>query len=310
MLAIEEKRMGVSIGALVTEHISVGLVADNQIVGPVRRYPAQLDVEDALDGMPAEEIAQRIGHEIEEACDGQSLTAIGVGMPGIILNGMIEDSPNLKQTKGLNLAGYLSNQLQQKGIHAPIYILNDADAIAAGIAASRDQLDRLVRCWFVGLGVGWGRYPHANGFGEGGHSVVSLDPKENHCGCGGVGHLEGIMGHRAMRLRFLDLEPDEVFAEAAAGDARCQEFVRLWHRALAAATATSVHLDGPGKFYVSGTQAPHLQVGLVSQYLREMVQLTPLQGSTFEVIEADESLAIIGAAISAVQFAAPIAVSV
>jgi len=32
---------------------------------------------------------------------------------------------------------------------------------------------------------------------------VTLDPKENFCGCGGRGHLEGILGYRAMRLRFL-----------------------------------------------------------------------------------------------------------
>ena len=47
--------------------------------------------------------------------------------------------------------------------------------------------------------------------------MVSLDPKERFCGCGGVGHLESIMGHRAMRLRFLDMEPEEVFAKAREG---------------------------------------------------------------------------------------------
>ena len=49
-------------------------------------------------------------------------------------------------------------------------------------------------------------------------TVVTLDPKETYCGCGGRGHLEGIMGHRAMRLRFLDLEPDEIFANARLAD--------------------------------------------------------------------------------------------
>jgi len=82
--------------------------------------------------------------------------------------------------------------------------------------------------------------------------VVTLDPKERYCGCGGVGHLEGIMGNRAIRLRFLDLEPEEVFLAARNNDARAVGFVRLWHRALAAATATSVHLDGPGRFYLAG----------------------------------------------------------
>ena len=42
--------------------------------------------------------------------------------------------------------------------------------------------------------------------------------------------MEGILGHRAMRLRFLDMEPDEIFANAKKGDRRCREFVELAHR--------------------------------------------------------------------------------
>jgi predicted NBD/HSP70 family sugar kinase len=160
-------------------------------------------------------------------------------------------------------------------------------------------LDTLVRVGVLGVGVGLGRYPQAEGFSEGGHTVVTLDPKENFCGCGGVGHLEGIVGHRAMRLRFLDLEPEEVFEQAAAGDARCGEFLKLWHRALAAGTATSVHLDGPGKFYVSGPNAGHVQTNLLDQYLHEMVKMSPLQGSAFEVIPTSDVTALIGAAVSA-----------
>jgi len=45
--------------------------------------------------------------------------------------------------------------------------------------------------------------------------VVTLDPKENFCGCGGRGHLEGILGRRSMRMRFLDLEPEEVFRKCS-----------------------------------------------------------------------------------------------
>ena len=125
-------------------------------------------------------------------------------------------------------------------------LANDADAIAAGVAATRGQLNKLTRVWTLGNGIGYGRWPYVDGVWEGGHITVTLDPKERFCGCGGVGHLEGIMGYRAMRLRFLDLEPEEVFANAKQGDARCREFVDLWHRALAAATASFIHLAGPG----------------------------------------------------------------
>ena len=98
--------------------------------------------------------------------------------------------------------------------------------------------------------------------------MVTLDPNEKFCGCGGLGHLESIMGHRAMRLRFLDMEPEEVFAAAKTGEnPRCSEFAILWHRALAAATASSIHMTGPGKFYITGPNARFVNVG-VSESVR------------------------------------------
>ncbi len=189
--------------------------------------------------------------------------------------------------------------LENAGVRTPLHILNDADAVAAGIAATRGQLEKFVRVWTLGTGIGFGRYPQAEGPWEGGHMVVSLDPKEQFCGCGGRGHLEGIMGHRAMRLRFLDLEPEEVFANAVSGDARCAAFLKPWHRALAAATATSVHMDGPGRFFISGSNAKHINIDLLLQYLHEMVKMTPLQGSVFEVVPTSADTAIIGAALNA-----------
>jgi glucokinase len=296
--------MGYTIGALVTEHIAVGVVEHNKLVGTVRRFPDADSLRDVLEGMPAEEIVRRIAQEIELVSRGLVVEAVGVGFPGINRNGLVEDSPNLKQTKGVNVEEALSSLLGEKGIGAHVHVLNDAAALAAGVAATRGQLDKLVRVWFLGVGVGLGRYPRANVFSEGGHTVVTLDPKENYCGCGGVGHLEGIVGHRSMRLRFLDLEPEEVFEQALAGDARCGDFLKLWHRALAAATATSVHLDGPGKFYLSGPNARYVQVNLLDQYLHEMVKMSPLQGSAFEVIPTSDITALIGAAVSATRAAA------
>jgi glucokinase len=290
--------MARTIGALVTEHIAVSLIENNQIVRPVSRFPEAGKLSDALDGMPAEEIVQSIAREIESVAQGQSIEAIGVGFPGISHNGLILESPNLKQTKGLRFSELLTDFLKRKEITAPVHLLNDAAALAAGIAATRGELDKLVRVWFLGVGVGLGRYPQASSFIEAGHFVVTLDPKENLCGCGGIGHLEGLIGHRAMRRRFLDLEPDEVFAEAAAGDGRCRDFVKLWHRALAGATATNIHTDGPGRFYISGPNAKFVQLRLLDQYVREMVQMSPLQGSTFEAVPTSDETALIGAALS------------
>ena len=64
------------------------------------------------------------------------LDAIGIAVPGIVRNGVVEDSPNLTQIKGVHLADEVSRGLAACGINAPVKIANDADAIAAGVAAT------------------------------------------------------------------------------------------------------------------------------------------------------------------------------
>jgi len=283
-----------TIGVIAGGHVAVGVVDDNRLVSPVRRYPSYGDSE-PLAEMPAESYGAHICREVEAAAQGEEIGAIGVGIPGIIKDGLIEESPNLQQLKGLNLGALLSASFPSTSI----VVLNDADAVAAGIAATRGELGKVIRVWTLGTGLGFGRYPRLPGVWEGGHCIVTLDPKEKFCGCGGVGHLEGILGHRAMRLRFMDLEPEEVFQYAMEGDERCRNFANLWHRALAGATASSIHLDGPGKFYLTGPNSKFVETGLLHLFLHDMVKMSPLQGSYFEVIPTSEEIAIIGAAVDA-----------
>ncbi len=290
--------MAHAVGVLAMEHIAVGLVTNHTLAGPVRLYPNGAAAPGALQALPAQQIADAICTEIAALVAGGSIEAIGIGFPGVIRQGVVLESPNLQHVKGFNLARAVASAF---GNGVRILILNDADAGAAGIAATRGHLDTLTRVWTLGSGVGYGRYPLATGPGEGGHMVVTLDPRETLCGCGGVGHLEGIVGHRSMRLRFLDMEPEEVFENAATGDSRCAAFVQLWHRALAAATATSIHVDGPGRFYISGPNARLVDIGLLERYLHEMVRMSPLLESGFEVITTSDEVAIIGAAVSATQ---------
>ena len=219
--------MGRAIGVLAMEHIAVGLVEGQNLVGQMRVYP-----DDGAAVEPAAEHARRPDCRGDRrAGEGDRararLDAVGVGFPGIIRYGVVEESPNLPQTKGFKLEAALSALL---GGNTPVRTLNDADAFAAGVAATRGHLDSQIRVWTLGSGVGFGRYPSAEGVWEGGHMVVSLDPKEKYCGCGGIGHLEGIVGRRGMRLRFLDLEPEEVFANARAGDERCGTSSRVASR--------------------------------------------------------------------------------
>jgi glucokinase len=294
-----------SIGVVINERVVLGLIEDHKLSGPRQFYPENSEHsehDDALVEIPSEDLCDIIANQIVKMVpEGTEVDAVGVALPGIVRNGIIEDSPNLGQMKGAKIGEWIQETLHEQGRKYPVHIFNDADAVAAGLAAVKGQLDRLIRVWTIGNGIGFGRFPYAEGPWEGGHTVISLDLKENYCGCGGRGHLEGIMGHRAMRLRFMDMEPDEVFAAAKKGDKRCSQFVELWHRALAAATATQIHLEGPGRFYFTGRDIDRLELSLLKEYLWEMVKMSPMQSYTLEVIPENSELSIIGAGAAAEQ---------
>jgi predicted NBD/HSP70 family sugar kinase len=295
--------MTTAIGIVITDHIVAGRLEDQRLTGKPLRFPFDPAEQDVLSALPPSELVEMLASQIAFLQKGASspLSAIGIAVPGIVRHGVIEDSPNLTQMKGLPLADDLTRALAPLSIAAPVHIANDADAIAAGVAATHGRLEKLTRVWTIGNGIGYGRWPWVEGPWEGGHITVTLDPKERYCACGGLGHLEGIMGYRAMRMRFLDLEPEEIFANAKAGDQRCREFVDLWHRALAAATASFIHLAGPGRFYFTGHNAHWIELPRLRAHLESMVKMTPLQSFSLEVLPPDDETALLGAGVSALR---------
>ena len=296
--------MAKSIGVTLSERVMAGLVVDHKLAGPLRVFPDAHDDEYALVEMPADAIIHTLCQQVVQVADGATdLMSVGVGLPGLIKNGVVEEAPNLPQLKGARFQEVLAAKLKEHGVNVPVNLVNDADGFAAGLAAAHGRLDSILRVWTLGVGIGYGRYPFLPGVWEGGHIVVSLDDKENYCGCGGRGHMEGIMGHRAMRLRFLDMEPEEVFEAAAKGDPRCLEFKRLWHKALAAGTASSIHLDGPGKFFLAGFNVRFVDLSMLKDYVQKMVKMSPLQSYSLEIVQDDAETRVVGAAVTAEQAA-------
>jgi predicted NBD/HSP70 family sugar kinase len=300
-----------TVGVNVAERIYAGLIVDHKLQGKLVSYPpgpAPKDDDDDnfLVELPTDSV-------ISDLCDlvlqvakehEAAVGCVGVALPGLVRSGVVEEAPNLLQLKGAHVQELVSSALVARGLKVPVTVLNDADAMAAGLASQHGKLDHLVRVWTIGTGIGYGCYPFIEGVGEAGHSVVTLDDKENFCGCGGRGHLEGIMGNRAMRLRFLDMEPEEVFEAAnrrTGADPRCLEFKHLWHKALAAATATSIHLAGSRKFYITGYNVRFLDLRLLKDYLGQMVKMSPLQNYSLEIVEDDQATRVLGAAVAAEQ---------
>jgi predicted NBD/HSP70 family sugar kinase len=296
--------MSKTIGVTLSDGIVAGLVVDHQLEGALRRFPEDTEEKDALVELHTDALVETICKEVVLAANGVTdLDAVGIAVPGLIRSGVVEEAPNLPQLKGARLRDLVAAQLRNHGINAPVLVMNDADGMAAGLASVHGKLDTMIRVWTLGVGIGHGRYPFTKGVWEGGHSVVSLDDKERFCGCGGRGHMEGIMGHRAMRLRFLDLEPEEVFEAAKAGDQRCLDFKRLWHKALAAATTTSIHMAGPGKFFLTGFNVRFIDMPMLTDYMQQMVKMSPLQSYSLEIVEDRLETRVIGSAVSAEQAA-------
>jgi glucokinase len=296
--------MAKTIGVTLSERILAGLVVDHKLVGPLRYFPENEDESDALVELHTDALVRTICDQVLLAAGGaKDLAAVGVAVPGLVKSGVVEEAPNLPQLKGARIKELLTQHLRGHELNLPVTILNDADGMAAGLASAHGKLDSMIRVWTLGVGIGHGRYPFAKGVWEGGHTVVTLDDKETYCGCGGRGHLEGVMGHRSMRLRFLDLEPEEVFEAAKSGDARCLEFKRLWHKALAAATATSIHMAGPGKFFLTGFNVRFLDMPMLRDYMQQMVKMSPLQSYSLEIVEDSPETRVIGSAVAAEQAA-------
>ena len=311
-----EQRTGTgkyTLGIVVADRLYAGLVRDNLLISSLQSFPEgdqSFEPEDSpLVEFHTDALVEAIC-ELAVRTAGENkgeVTSFGVALPGLIRNGVVEEAPNLPQLKGARMAEVLSAKLSAHGVQVQVCISNDADATAAGLAAKYGKLDHRIRVWTLGTGIGYGSYPQVEGVLEGGHTVVTLDDRENYCGCGGRGHLEGIMGHRAMRLRFLDMEPEEVFAAATRRekpDERCVDFRKFWHKALAAATASSIHISGAGKFFFTGYNVRFLDLNLLREYLHEMVKMSPLQSYQLEIVEDDQSTRLIGAAVMAEQVSA------
>ena len=161
----------------------------------------------------------------------------------------------------------------------------------------------MIRVWTLGMGIGFGRYPLSRrrmggrpfGGDAGSQGAASA-------GAAGEGIWKASWGIGRCGCASWIMEPEEVFAEAKAGDARCVEFVNLgiarWPR-----PPHSIHLEGPGKFFITGLNARFLNLTLVNEYLHEMVKLSPLQGYSGEIVPGGGSVAAIGAAVNASQAA-------
>lgn len=130
---------------------------------------------------------------IKQELKGQKLSAIGMGIPGIIFfdKGIVAQSPNFPDWIDFNL-----RERMNKDLDVPFYIDNDANLAAVGegwIGAGKDFNSFCMLTLGTGVGGGivlnkniWrGEYGMA---GELGH--ITIYPDGHPCNCGNMGCLE------------------------------------------------------------------------------------------------------------------------
>src|SRR4051812_21157917 len=112
------------IGVIAGGRIVAGLVSGHKLVSGLRVFPPKGDGDDdadmdAVHSMPMDAMADQIARTIKELLEENKGVArgVGVGFPGIICNGVIEESPNLKQAKGTRLGDLVAASLTGYGVN-------------------------------------------------------------------------------------------------------------------------------------------------------------------------------------------------
>src|SRR5580704_15063728 len=117
--------MAKAIGVTLSERISAGLVVDHKLVGAVRRFPEDHDDDDALVEMHTDAVVDTVCKQVVLAANGATdLTAVGVAMPGLVKDGVVEESPNLPQLKGARIEELTTAQLRNHGVNAQVTAVN------------------------------------------------------------------------------------------------------------------------------------------------------------------------------------------
>ena len=138
---------------------------------------------------------------ISEASQNEHLEAIGISVPGVMINKKVVTMGNLPDWVGLNIEKEL-----RETFNLPCIAENDADLAAlteATIGAAKGNKNVVYVTFSTGVGTGIiidGKI-YSGGFGsEGGH--MTIDPGGPDCGCGGKGHLEAIVSGPAINKRY------------------------------------------------------------------------------------------------------------
>jgi len=206
-----------TVGVLVMEHIAVGLVEAHKVLGSLDIFPEKPQSLDPLQSMPAEGVVDCIRQQIEKVAAGEKIGAIGIGFPGIIRNGGRRGFAQPASGQGVCLASGLVRRAKRQALRELRFVCSmTLNVMAAGIAATQGKLNNLIRVWDPWKWRGLRPLPFQRR-NLGGRALRRHSGPQRRTSAVVVGAdiWKESSDRRSMRLRFLDLEPDEVFENAA-----------------------------------------------------------------------------------------------
>jgi len=235
----------------------------------------------------------------------------GIGVPGLFDRdvGTVTLFPNLPGP----WPGHPLRDQVAKGLGLPVAMINDARAftLAEGrVGAGRGT--RTLVCVTLGTGVGGGIMIdgrlHLGAWGvagELGHQTVVADGPV--CGCGNRGCAEALTRADVLTGLAGRATAEEVYRDAARGDARCRDAVASVAGYLGIALANTVTLLGPDRIVVGGgiAAAGELVLGPIRAAVRTRVTLVPTDQIAVVPAALGASAGAIGAAVAALDAATP-----
>lgn len=276
-------RLGVDIGGTDTK---IGLVDVHQklIASTVMPTGAQ---------RPAQEIIKEIGEKAAALLEEQKIpmdqcVGAGIGVPGTVdrKHGIVRYSNNI-HWDNVKLKEEIGKYLP-----LPVQIANDADCAAFGEAiagAGRECQDVVMITLGTGVGGGIildGEIYEGRGIGgsELGHMVIIENGEP--CTCGRRGCLEAYVSASALkreakRASGKEMQPEEIFAAAAQGDAAMKEVVDTYIRRLGSGIVNLVNIFRPQLVLLGGGICAQNEALL--KPVREIVQEQCFGGSKGEL---------------------------
>lgn len=263
-------RAGIDIGGRFTK---VGLVDEEQRFIAYREIP--------FNNASPEQAVRDAGNLVlallaENHIDLDLCANVGVGIAGIIEDGMVKYSNNLGW-KNVSVTDLLAELLP-----IPIHVANNADCAVLGeMAAGAAKGCEDVLLLTVGRGVGSGLVHNGQLYdgAEFGHMVIEEDGRP--CSCGRNGCLEAYVSVTALRKETAEalgtpMEWEELWSAASNGNEAAKRLAEAYIRRLSTGVVNLVNILHPKMVVIGGNLAAFGETWL--EPLKESVQRTSFGG--------------------------------